>query len=552
VVMNRIILLHLLCCWLTTAQYFQSPVDIPIQLSGTFAELRGTHFHAGIDIRTQSKEGLPLRAVADGYVSRIKIQQVGYGKALYINHPNGTTSVYAHLQRYSDKIVPFVRKKQYASKSYTVHFYPEPTDIVVKKGEVIGFSGNTGSSFGPHLHFELRNTANQIPFNPIINEFIIPDSRRPIIQQVFAYPVDGVVNKSKEKIQLHINQKNDSLFIADPVTAFGKIGFGLEHFDRQDNSYFKNGTFEILAKFNASQRFLARFDTLSFDDTRHMHKLVDYVHYVDTKKKVMRLFNPFDEAVPFVDFYENGFVNIEEEKSYSYNLTLRDVSGNSTVLIIPIIGKKEEVWVQKKPPHEGKLIHPNRDYLFEFDSAEMYFNANTFSEATPLNIFMDNDTLFVENPYACFNKEYKLTFEKKDTVKGEYLALKRDNHWEFITKRNSKGNFSTQLKSTGKLTVLQDTIPPTVTDQKNISNRWISLEKDIRFTIEDKESGIAKFEGYLNGKWILFEYEQKKDELTFRFKDPINLSQVKHKLKLIVWDKAGNNTTFESTFYRKE
>jgi hypothetical protein len=182
----------------------------------------------------------------------------------------------------------------------------------------------------------------------------------------------------------------------------------------------------------------------------------------------------------------------------------------------------------------------------------MYFNANTFSEATPLNIFMDNDTLFVENPYACFNKEYKLTFEKKDTVKGEYLALKRDNHWEFITKRNSKGNFSTQLKSTGKLTVLQDTIPPTVTDQKNISNRWISLEKDIRFTIEDKESGIAKFEGYLNGKWILFEYEQKKDELTFRFKDPINLSQVKHKLKLIVWDKAGNNTTFESTFYRKE
>ena len=551
--MNRkILLISLFCFQHLTAQYYQSPVNIPIQLSGNFAELRGTHFHAGLDIKTQSKEGLPLRAVADGYVSRIKIQQGGYGKSLYINHPNGTTSVYAHLQRYSDKIVPFVRKKQYAKKSYTIHFYLEPTEIQIKKGEVIGYSGNTGSSFGPHLHFELRSSANQIPFNPLLKDIDVKDTRRPIIKQAFVYPIDGVVSQSEEKIQLNLTQKNDSLFVADTVFALGKIGFGMEHFDRQDNSYNKNGTFEVYAKLNGKHRFSARFDTLSFDDTAQMHKLLDYEHYVDTKKKVMRLFNPFAKAANFVEFTENGLIEVEENKNYIYSVTLSDVAGNKTHLIVPITGKKEEVWVQKKLPQKGKKIDPKRAYLIEFDDATLYFDADTFSEATPLDIYMDNDTLKIVNQYAYYNKPFELTFEKKDTLKGEYLALKKSNRWGYVTKRNRYGKFTAKLKSTGSIAVLQDTIPPTIIDQKNIHNRWISLEKDIRFTIKDVGTGIDRYEGYLNGNWILFEYEQKKNALKFRFKDPIKLSQVKHNLKLIVWDKAGNNTTFEATFYRKE
>ena len=551
--MNRLILLLIpLCCWHAKAQYFQSPVDIPIQLSGNFAELRGTHFHAGIDIRTQGKEGLPLRAVADGYVSRIRIQQGSYGKALYINHPNGTTSVYAHLQRYGDNIVPLVRKKQYAKKSYTIHFYPEPGDIPVKKGEVIGYSGNTGSSLGPHLHFELRTSANQIPFNPMLEGIEISDTRRPIINAVYAYPIDGVANKSEEKIQISLSQQNDSTFVAETVHALGKIGFGVAHFDRQDGSYNKNGTFEVHAQLNGEHRFHARFDTLSFDDTAQMHKLIDYPHYVDTKKKIMRLFNPFDKAVSFVDFMQKGVVHVEEGESHNYQIKLSDVAGNNTYIHIPILGKKEEVWVSKNPPQKGKMIYPNRDYLFELNNNEIYIGTKTFSAPTPLDIRTVKDTLYIENPYAYFCKPYKLTFKKNDSLVGEYLALKQNKHWGFLTTRNKKGVFSTKLNSTGTITVLQDTIPPTITDQKNISNRWISLEKDIRFTIDDKETGIDRFEGYLNGEWILFEYEQKKKQLTFTFKDPIKLSTMKHNLELIVWDKVGNNTTFEATFYRKE
>lgn len=315
-----ILLSALLAISLIHAQDYHPPVDIPIQLSGTFAELRGTHFHAGIDIRTQGKQGLPLRAIADGYVSRIKIQQGGYGKALYINHPNGVTSVYAHLQRYSPDIIPHVRKKQYSRKSYTIEFYPEPDQIPIKKGALIGFSGNTGSSFGPHLHFELRTSANQIPFNPLLANNNIADTHKPIIVQLIGYPIDGVINKSEEQIQLAIIQKNDSVYVTDTIKAIGTIGFGVEHFDRQNESFFKNGAFKIDATINSTPRFEIQFDTLSFDDTSEMHKLIDYPLYIDTKKKVMQLFNSHEAPVAFANYTNNGLVDVVAGAQLTYKI----------------------------------------------------------------------------------------------------------------------------------------------------------------------------------------------------------------------------------------
>ncbi len=547
-----ILLSALFAISLIHAQDYHPPVDIPIQLSGTFAELRGTHFHAGIDIRTQGKQGLPLRAIADGYVSRIKIQQGGYGKALYINHPNGVTSVYAHLQRYSPDIIPHVRKKQYSRKSYTIEFYPDPDQMPIKKGAFIGFSGNTGSSFGPHLHFELRTSANQIPFNPLLANDNIADTRKPIIVQLIGYPIDGVINKSEEQIQLAIIQKNDNVYVTDTIKAIGTIGFGVEHFDRQNESFFKNGAFKIDATINSTPRFEIQFDTLSFDDTSEMHKLIDYPLYIDTKKKVMQLFNSHEAPVAFANYTNNGLVDVVAGAQLTYTIKLSDVSGNNVYLRVPIEGKSEEVWVTKKSPLPGKMIYPKRDYMFELQDFSIYINAKTFSQPTPLNIEMDGDTLNISNDYAYFEKPYSLTLEKEKIPKGAYLALKRSKRWEFVVKKNHKGQFSAKLKGTGAITVLVDSIPPTIVDQKKISDRWISLERDIRFTIDDKGAGVSRYEGYLNGKWILFEYEQKKKELTFRFRDPIKLKKIKHKLKLIVWDKVGNSTTFETTFYRKE
>ena len=142
--------------------YFQSPLDIPIVLAGTFGELRSNHFHAGIDIKTQGKEGLKVYAVAEGYVSRIKVQQYGYGKAIYVTHPNGYTSVFGHLNKFKKEIESFIQRIQYRKENYeTGNIYPKKDQFIIKKGEVIAFSGDTGGSGAPHLHFEIRDTRTE-------------------------------------------------------------------------------------------------------------------------------------------------------------------------------------------------------------------------------------------------------------------------------------------------------------------------------------------------------------------------------------------------------
>ena len=163
-----------------------SPLDIPLAISGTFGEIRSGHFHAGLDIKTGGKQGLKVRTVLDGSVSRIRVSTTGYGKAVYIDHPNGTTSVYAHLKNFSPKIESYIKEAQYEKESYVIEKFPK-NELAVLKGEVIGFSGNTGGSSGPHLHFEIRDTKNQMPFNPMIFNIGVVDTKKPVIQKLFLF-----------------------------------------------------------------------------------------------------------------------------------------------------------------------------------------------------------------------------------------------------------------------------------------------------------------------------------------------------------------------------
>ena len=207
--------------------YFRSPLDIPLYLSGTFGELRGNHFHTGLDFKTQQKEGLNVYAVADGYVSRIKISTWGYGKAIYITHPNGFTTVYGHLQKASPAIEAYIKKAQYAQKSYEVEMMPTESELVVKKGDVIALSGNSGGSGGPHLHFEFRDTKTEKIINPMFFGFDtqIKDSRSPIINNVVVYPVgdSSSVNQSRMPLEVSLSQQKDGSYITGKITAKGKI-----------------------------------------------------------------------------------------------------------------------------------------------------------------------------------------------------------------------------------------------------------------------------------------------------------------------------------------
>ena len=173
--------------------YFRSPLDIPLKLSGNFGELRPNHFHAGFDMKTLQREGLNVYAVADGYVSRIKISTFGNGKTIYIDHPNGFTSVYGHLQKATDSIESFMKKTHYKEQSFEIEMYFKPNQMPVKKGQIIALSGNSGASEGPHLHFEFRDTKTEKIINPMFFGFdaLLKDSKKPIVSNLYVYPLDA-------------------------------------------------------------------------------------------------------------------------------------------------------------------------------------------------------------------------------------------------------------------------------------------------------------------------------------------------------------------------
>jgi len=185
-------------------------MDIPLILAGTFGELRSNHFHSGIDIKTQQREGLPIYAIGDGSVTRIKISLWGYGKAIYVAHPNGYTSVYGHLQKFSPKIEAYIKQLQYQKKSYEVEVFPDLGEIKLTKGEVLAYGGNTGGSSGPHLHFEIRNSITEKPTNPLLYGLEVRDATNPILEKLYVYPLSkgSVVNKSTDKVEVNFSRQS--------------------------------------------------------------------------------------------------------------------------------------------------------------------------------------------------------------------------------------------------------------------------------------------------------------------------------------------------------
>ena len=233
------------------SDYFSNPLDINMVLAGNFGEMRANHFHSGLDLKTDQREGLPVYAPADGYVSRIQVQHYGYGKALYILHPNGYTTVYGHLKSYAGNIEKYVKDTQYKKETFEVELFPDNTLLPVKKGDIIAYTGNTGGSGGPHLHFEFRDSS-QRPMNPLLFGIKIPDSKTPIVSAVFAYPAgEGAqVNQSQNRTKLRLIKQKDGNYKTENITAFGKIGFGITTYDQQDGASNKNGTYKIGTRFN--------------------------------------------------------------------------------------------------------------------------------------------------------------------------------------------------------------------------------------------------------------------------------------------------------------
>ena len=531
--------------------YFSNPLNIEIILNGNFGESRPSHFHSGIDFKTQFKEGLDVFSSAEGYVSRISIKHGGFGKALYINHPNGFTTVYGHLKKFNKKIEDYIKRIQYNKKTYQIEHYLKKDVLKIDGNEKIANSGNTGSSSGPHLHYEIRLTKNQKAINPQLFGFDIKDTRKPTISSVFLYNLDSLSNIG-DPTKLKIKKINDSVYQSEKVFTNGTIGFGISGFDRQDLANNKNGIYKYSTYYNNKKIIDFNFESFYFEESIKIKTLIDYKYYIKNKSRIIKLFKDKGNDLSIYLNNKSGYIDVENNSSF-YKIIVSDLNGNKSIVKIPIIKSDLIIDSLKKIKlfKSNKNINNKLDYNFKFENAEIKIAKNTFTKEIQLNIESLKDSIKIINPEIAVFKNIKINFFNKNKKKGNYLALKdKDGNESFATANlNSKNYFYHKTKSLGTYFVKNDSLPPLI-QLKNFKNKdWISNKNFIRLNITDKETGIKNYKVKINSKWTLFEYEYKKNELFYEF-DSYFLNQTKNLIEVFIEDLAGNKTQKNFTFFR--
>jgi hypothetical protein len=544
--------------------YYASPLQIPMYLSGSFAELRSNHFHSGIDIKTQGTSNLPVYSVADGYISRISVSPTGYGNVIYIDHDNGTTSVYGHLNQFRPDIQDYIKNIQYERKSFKVDVPVLPGIFQMAKNEKFALSGNSGSSEGPHLHFELRNTKTEDPINPLKLGFLIKDSTPP---KIFALQISPLsesshVNNSSNKIIYEVEFLNGKYQIKNNpvIPAYGEIGFAIEANDYLDGSPNKCGINSMQLTIDGVVYSLFEINRFSFDESRYINSYIDYSEYINSKRRFQRTwvepcskFNQF-EYTENKGIFDPGIGSVHQVK-----IEIKDTYGNKSELEFSVEGKYREMHAP-----ENKFAA-----LFECGKSNQ-MKTEEFSIELPKNALFKNLEFqyksgeatngYYSDIHEIHNNTVPLFANAKVAIKTKNLderfqskALLVNINPETSKYSAAGGEFENdwvtgEIRNFGNYAVRIDTVPPTI-EPLSISNKNMLTETDrIRFKIADDLAGIDQIEGLIDGIWALFEYDAKNNLITHYF-DPLRFELNKqHKFKLTVTDSTGNSSVYEASF----
>ncbi len=582
--------------------YFRSPLGIPILLSGNFAEMRDNHFHGGLDMKTRDSEGYRIYAAADGYISRVKVSPYGYGNALYVAHPNGYTTVYAHVSRFKGRIAGYVRRLQDSRKTFAIDKYLEEDRFPVKEGDVIALSGNSGSSSGPHLHFEIRKTSGQIPVNPLLFGLEVPDSRAPSIYQIRLYPRSensGVRVTTKSGVQIasgrleavsvDVKASGDLLQVdALSIEAWGDVGFGVQTHDYHDGSGNRLGVYTISLHQDGETIFESTMDEVSFGNTRYINAHVDYAERKSTRRWIQRSFVLPGNELPIYRARRGGIVSIEPGKSSTFQYDIVDAHGNRAQLSFDVAGTTR--------PQFGHHGASKGTYFDDVEIAGTNGNSNEANLATNGNPKASDVALVkFSEPFVLSRPGVKATFPAKAfyedvdfayTVKPGPEGLFSPIHVlhettvpvhrryslsiagdrlppalaekAVIVSINDKGELSSaggafeagqvtaRLRSLGSYAIAVDSLAPTIRSLDLQSGDRLGKRGMIRFVIDDDLSGISKYNGYLNGKWVLFAYDAKRKRIYHEI-DP-RLASGEHILAIEVEDRKGNASRLELSF----
>jgi hypothetical protein len=522
---------------------FAYPIDRNPVVTGNYAELRPNHFHAGVDFSTDPKINLPIKSVADGYISRIKISSGGYGRVLYVTHPNGYVTVYAHQKRYADRINSYARHKQLEQKKNEIELFPSPNELPVKKGEIIGYTGNTGSSTGPHLHFEIREEKSELPLNPLLF-YDIKDDIKPVLTHVAIYNTSDTNAVFMQK-SVAFNPKLNSLNLSGNTFLLPQNTFALAFagYDLTNGTTNKNNIYEAKIELDGRIIYHHQLNTISFDDARYVNVFSEKVGSI----KYQKCFTPACYNISiYKSLINGGKIELKDTLPHVLELTVSDEKGNHNNLVFYVKAKTLTGYVPSATKNNAFCA---KESVLKQTSYEMIIPAGALANNAYIRqlVFIKASAgggIEIGNKKEPLMKPYKMALKipvVQQEIQSKLVMLVND---DVLNGHYADGWLRAEPKALGNFKYAYDTVAPVISYPLSKSKTiGLNGRPSVSFKISDAMSGIGSYDVFINDTWQIAEYDAKSATLTCYFDEQTPKGNIH--IRVTATDRVGNTFSYD-------